>query len=140
MLLYGTKEIFDLFVDPVAQSGATIAAGAGVIATVRISQEADFVAEKMVFIVSAAAGTPFFTVQIFDNATNRALSNIAVRAELIAGTAQLPRLMKPRLFRRNSDISFVFTNTSGVTITALQMGFSGYKIFDPNALNLNNSQ
>ena len=132
-------EMFDLAVDPVAQSGAAIPASGTIIATVRISQEADFVAEKIVADFLPTASN--FTVQIFDNATNRALSNIALRIANLAGTAQRPRIIKPRLFRRNSDISFVFANLSAVaTITALQLTFSGYKVFDPNSLNLNNPQ
>lgn len=131
-------EVFDLAVDPVQQSGANIAAGASVIATVRISQEADFVEEKRMVAISPS--TALFTVQIFDNATNRALSNVALRGENAAGTAQRPRLVKPRLYRRNSDISLVFTNVGAVTITALQWLFSGFKIFSPDALNLNNPQ
>lgn len=131
-------EIFDLAVDPVAQSGAPIAVGGSVIATVRISQEADFVAEKIVADTMPLGSQ--FTVQIFDNATNRALSNIPLRVANAAGTAQRPRIIKPRLFRRNSDISFLFTNVDTAPITALQLVFNGYKIFDPNSLNLNNPQ
>lgn len=131
-------EVFDLAVDPVAQSGASIPVGGSVIATVRISQEADFVAEKIV-ADTAPLGSQF-TVQIFDNATNRALSNIPLRVANVAGTAQRPRIIKPRLFRRNSDISFLFTNIDTVPLTALQLVFEGYKVFDPNALNLNNPQ
>jgi hypothetical protein len=131
-------EIFDLAVDPIAQSGVPIAVGASVIATVRISQEADFVAEKIVADTNPLGVQ--FTVQIFDNATNRALSNIPLRVNNMAGTAQRPRIIKPRLFRRNSDISFLFTNIDTVPVTALQLVFNGYKIFDPNALNLNNPQ
>ena len=138
-------EVFDLAVDPIAQSGANLAAGATVIATVRISQEADFVAEKYTeFCVDTADQTDpddvSYRVQIFDNATNRALSNQAIRVSNLAGTAQRPRILKPRLFRRNSDISFVFTNVDANPITALQLVFSGFKIFDPNSLNLNNPQ
>jgi hypothetical protein len=131
-------EIFDLGVDPVAQSGAAIPIGGSVIATVRISQEADFVGEKYVSDTFPLGSQ--YTVQIFDNATNRALSNIPLRVSNIAGTAQRPRILKPRLFRRNSDISFLFTNIDTVPITALQFVIEGYKIFDPNALNLNNPQ
>ncbi len=136
-------ETFDLIVDPVAQSGAPIpaagVAGSTVIATVRISQEADFVAEKVVEDHEPSQSN--YTVQIFDNATNRALSNLPARVANVAGTAQRPRLWKPRLFRRNSDISLIFTNLDANNpITGLQFQFSGFKVFDPNALNLNNPQ
>jgi hypothetical protein len=131
-------EVFDLVVDPVAQSGAAIAAGAVVVATVRISQEADFVAEKWVFTAGPLGAG--FSVRIEDSSTGRALSNVAVDINNVAGTAQRPRILKPRLFRRNADVSVTFTNTSPAPITALQFVMSGYKIFDKNALNLNNPQ
>jgi hypothetical protein len=131
-------EIFDLVVDPVAQSGANIAAGGVVVATVRISQEADFVSEKWVFTVAPLGAV--FQVRITDNSTGRTLSNIPVDINNVAGTAQRPRILKPRMFRRNADVSFEFTNTSGAIITGLQFCMSGYKIFDKNALNLNNPQ
>lgn len=140
-------EIFDLSVDPIAQSGQNLAAGATVIATVRISQEADFVCEKIMdwTVDSADRVLPELVgwrLQIFDNATNRALSNIPVPRSSIAGTAQRPALWKPRLFRRNSDLSFVFTADAGNDnpITQLVVTMQGFKIFDPNALNLNNPQ
>ena len=131
-------EWFDLGLDPVAQSGAAIPAGATVIANVRITQEADFVAEAVV--ADAAPIGADFSVQVFDNATNRALSNVPIRVANLAGTAQRIRRIKPRLFRRNSDLTLTFTNTGVNPITALQWVFQGYKIFDANALNLNNPQ
>lgn len=131
-------EMFDLAVDPIAQGGIAIAVGATAIATVRIGQEADFVAEKIV-----ADHVPFaepYVVQIFDNATNRALSNIPIRNDNLVGTGERPRIIKPRLFRRNSDLSFVFTNVGVNPITVLQLVLCGYKIFDPCSLNLNRPQ
>lgn len=140
-------EYFELAVDPIAQSGGVIAAGASVIATFRVSQEADFVAEKILDVCEANnedtdLGPNAYRAQIFDNATNRALSNIPIPRGSLAGTAQRPALMKPRLFRRNSDISIVFTANANLahSLTALVLTFQGYKIFDPNALNLNNPQ
>jgi hypothetical protein len=140
-------EVFDLSVDPIASSGANMAAGATVIAVVRVSQEADFVCEKfMEFCVDTADQADpddvGYRVQIFDNATNRALSNIPIPRSIIAGTGQRPALIKPRLFRRNSDISFVFTADSqnANAINRLVFTMRGYKVFDPNALNLNNPQ
>lgn len=140
-------EYFELAVDPIAQGGANIAAGGTAIATVRVSQEADFVAEKvMEFCVDTAdQANPEdvgYRVQIFDNATNRALSNIPIPRSCIAGTAQRPALWKPRLFRRNSDLTLVFTadTQNANSIDRLVFVFQGYKIFDPNALNLNNPQ
>lgn len=137
-------EVFELAIDPIAQSGANLAAGGSVIATVRISQEADFVAEKLMdFCVdtndATAPETVGYRAQIFDNATNRALSNIPIPRACLAGTAQRPSLWKPRLFRRNSDISVVFTadTQNGAAINRLVLVFQGFKIFDPNALNLN---
>ena len=131
-------EVFDLINDPVAQSGAPIGIAAVQIGTVRISQDADFVAEKFVFSVLPLGAN--FQVRITDDGSGRNLSNIPVDINNVAGTAQRPRILKPRLFKRNGDVSIEFTNTSGAPITALQFVMSGYKIFNENALNLNNPQ
>ena len=140
-------EVFDLAIDVRAQNAANIAPGATAIATVRISQEADFVAEKVMDFCSDTANlltpeTVGYRVQVFDNATNRALSNIPLPRSVFAGTAQRPALMKPRLFRRNSDLTFVVTAdpTNANAINRLVIMIRGFKIFDPNSLNLNNPQ
>lgn len=140
-------EYFELAVDPIAQSGQTIAPGASAIATFRVSQEADFVAEKIMDICNiddedTDTGPNSYRAQIFDNATNRALSNIPLPRGALCGTASRPALIKPRLFRRNSDITIVFTANANNSdpITALVFVFQGFKIFDANALNLNNPQ
>jgi len=132
-------EAFDLEFDPIAASGGNLTAAVSPLATtVRVSQEADFVAEKLVESHTPAAST--YSVRIFDNGTNRALSNGPILNASIAGTAQRPRIWKPRLFRRNSDIQIDFALVAGADITQLEFVMSGYKIFDKNALNLNNPQ
>lgn len=141
-------EVFFLAVDAIAAAaGAALAAGATRIVSLRISQEADFVVEKIMEFSAddADAVTPQaagYRVQIFDNATNRALSNLPVPKSCAAGTAQRPMLIKPRLFRRNSDVSLIFTadTFNAAALDRLFFVMMGYKIFDPNALNLNSPQ
>lgn len=128
-------EPFWYAVDPTVGGTVPLGAAATTTSPIQITQEADFIAEKITGFVAPVGGT--FTLLITDNATSRQLSNQAIVSTAIIGTAERPAIMKPRLFRRNSAVQFTFTNISGAAITRLQVVLVGYKIYDRNALNLN---
>ena len=128
-------EPFDGAVDPTNGGVLPIAAGATANVNLLITQEADFVVEKLTADVTPIGA--LFTYQMTDTSTGRVLSNQPIISVNGLGTAQRPRLWKPRLFRRNSTIQFIIVNISLAPITRLQICLSGYKIFDRNALNLN---
>jgi len=114
-------------------------------ATIQISQEADFIASRLVYIGVTAAGVimppqtatgPSVTCLITDGATDRQLSNVQLHLDTMGGTgSRSVPWVKNRLFRRNSTINFAFTNRQAVA-TTLWLTLWGYKIYDQNALDL----
>lgn len=127
------------------QGFVDLAATIGDLATanIEITQEADFVATRFTAVsVNPANGVPFavdtqsFRVNVRDGSTDRNLMNNQVHIENLAGNARrsVP-YTKNRLFRRNSNIAFDFTNQIA-TATRIFLTIWGYKIFDEAALDL----
>lgn len=116
------------------------------VATIEITQEADFVASRILHVALnpatgailpyQVAGGPSYIVQMTDGGSDRTLQNFQLHVDTIAGTAQrsVP-FPKNRLFRRNSTISFVYTNQQAVA-TQVWMAILGYKIYDEASLDL----
>lgn len=131
---FGIKSNGGNFVDLTAVIGNT---GIG---TIRVSQEADFVATRVLAAainpVSGVPLTPSYTCKIVDGGSDREIMNNEIHVDTLAGTAQrsVP-FTKNRLFRRNSDVTFSFTNLQAVA-TRILMVVQGYKIFDEAALDL----
>ena len=131
---FNTEPFYNAF-DPTVGGTIPVPVAGTVQGALAITQEADFVAEKLTFEVVPLGA--LFTVLIEDASSNRQLMNQPLISNNLLGTAQRPALWKPRLFRRNSNILMTILNISGVPITRLQIVFCGYKIFDPRALDLN---
>jgi hypothetical protein len=131
---FGLKSSAGNFVDLTAAIGVT---GIG---TLRVSQEADFVATRVLAAavnpVSGVPLTPSYTCKIVDGGSDREIMNQEIHVDTLAGTAQrsVP-FTKNRLFRRNSDVTFTFSNQQAVA-TRIFMLVQGYKIFDEAALDL----
>lgn len=110
-------------------------------ASVKISQEADFVATRFLTeSVNPSTGVvladPSWTVLVTDGGSDRQLSPTPLHRTTIAGTAQrsVP-FTKNRLFKRNSQVKFTFRNLTAVA-TRIFFAVQGYKIFDEEALDL----
>jgi hypothetical protein len=81
----------------------------GVIATVIIDNDADFLCDRF-----EASSTGLFSVTLLDRFRSRPFSTAPVNGELIAGTAQLPLwLPNPFLIRKNAVIQGTFNDRSG---------------------------
>lgn len=126
-----------------------LAAGAtNVPATMTIGQEADFIATGVVAYVadSATPETPVpnaIRFSIRDGSTGRFFqrqsNHISVLGETVAGASAGSRpwfLPKPRIFSRNSQVTWILTNLLGGTALNVDIAFVGYKIFDIDALDL----
>ncbi len=109
-------------------------------ADIVITQESDFVATRILAItLNPATGVPIvgsWTANIRDGSTDRNLMNFQTHESNLVGTAQrsVP-FTKNRLFRRNSNISFEFTQRQAVA-SRIFLTIQGYKIFDEAALDL----
>jgi hypothetical protein len=118
--------------------------GSQVQGTVNITQEADFVLQKIMQVTYDATtgvpdANPSWEAQIYDGSTDRALQNAPIHVSNLAGTAQRPLIVpKNRLFRRNSTIRADFTQIEdpGANDQIIQLNFLGYKVFDADALDL----
>ena len=139
------------------RTAATPAIGTILTGTIRITQEADFVATKIMCNARAeatgiiigmsnantgAAGdlpdAPFLLL-ISDGSSDRQLSNEAVDAALAFGTyGGLPSVLsRPRLFARNANVALQFTTLKlPAAAWDLRVVFAGWKIYDAKALDL----
>lgn len=76
---------------------------------------------------------PLVTVQMNDSGSQRNLFSIAPPLMAIAGDGKrLGRLIRPRLFRANSSISFIFTSLEpggGTTYSHVYLLLHGYRKF-----------
>jgi hypothetical protein len=120
-----------------------LAAAIGSVAqgTIRITQEADFVATRfMQQCVNSSTGaminTASYVARVTDGGSDRDQMNVPIHVNCLCGFAQLsvPH-SKNRLYRRNSTITVRFTN---LTATAYRIYFAiwGYKVYDEAALDL----
>lgn len=128
-------EHYDLVVDPLTISNISqIDIGATIVPTITMPQDSHFVAEKIMHDTAPTDATGVWTIVMTDSANDRALSNRPVRRDNFAGTALRPRLIKPKLFKAKSTISFSIVGGTAA-ITTIQIVFSGYKILNLEALN-----
>lgn len=117
-------------------------------AEIPITQEADFVADRVLHVAlnpaSGAilpyqvAGGPSYTMQIRDGGSDRQLMNFFLHVDTVAGSAQRADgalFPKRRVFRRNSTIFFDFIQQQTVA-TRIFMIIGGYKIYDEASLDL----
>jgi hypothetical protein len=138
---YGIRSTFgDGFVD--------LAGGVGAIAAaeIPITQEADFIADRLLYVgvnpASGAilpyqvAGGPSLTLTMRDGGSDRVLTNFQLHVDTMAGSIQRSTpFPKRRVFRRNSTIFFDFTNLQAVA-TRVFVAILGYKIYDEASLDL----
>lgn len=117
--------------------------GDGATDTVTITQEADFVATKIMQVTlddttGVIDADPSWEATLKDGSTDRELMNEPVHVSDLAGTAQRPLIApKNRLFRRNSAIKSTWSQLKAPANPQLiSLFFFGYKIFDEAALNL----
>lgn len=133
-----TSELFDYSCDSREQYGSNMAAGVTFTSTIQITQEAFFVAEKLVYFATLSSGTLYLRTKIIINGTDRQLSNREIEVSQMWGTAQRPRIIKPLVIPPKSTITIQGTVLSGSgTIDRLEFTLSGYKVFtDMRSLNL----
>lgn len=92
--------------------------------SVRITQEADFVANAVV-----GASTGDFTVLFRQDSSGRQFSNIPVQSSALLGTAQRPGyFQKPWYLPANTTATFDLTDLSNASNT-LYFYLAGYKIY-----------
>jgi hypothetical protein len=115
--------------------------------TMTVGQEADFVATAVVAYVAttAAPTTPtpnILRFSIRDGSTGRDFSrqslHISFLGETVGGASAGSRplfLTKPRIFSRNSQVTWRLTNLTA-TPSNVDIAFFGYKVFDVDALDL----
>jgi len=122
------------------------AVGAQGAAVINVSQEADFVATRVLAIsVVTATGVimppqtvigPSYSLVITDGGSDRQLMNVPIHNEVVEGTGQRSTpLTKNRLFRRNSSINFALVNLQAIA-TQTWIALMGYKIYDEKSLDL----
>lgn len=122
------------------------AVGAVIQAEIPITQEADFVADRLLyaavnpasgaFLPYQVAGGPSFTLNIRDGGSDRVLTNFELHVETMAGSIQRSTpFPKRRVFRRNSTVFFNLTNLQAVA-TRVFIAVLGYKIYDEASLDL----
>lgn len=120
--------------------GANLAAGGSSNPTLQIDSGTDFylIALSYQAQVSAAGGltestnpVPLVTVQINDSGSTRNLFNMAVPIGAVAGDGKRPgRLIRPRVFRALSTVTFTFTSLEPSTVYShLFLVLWGYRKF-----------
>lgn len=129
------------FIYGTAEAGFTLLAAAGSVISmpINISQEADFIATKMVqsFIKTAVADT--WSVEFITSDTSRQLQNTPIPQDSFFGTAQLPGIFSmPRILWRNTTVTFRITReVVAAGNSTIWIALWGYKIFyDLSNLNL----
>lgn len=124
--------------------GATI--GATVTGTIKIGQDADFIASNVhmialttstgVIMPPQTTGGPSFSALIRNLGTDRQWMNVDSHGECLFGTGQRSvHMTKNWLIRRNSEIQIKLNNLQAVA-TQVWISLWGYKILDPKAQDL----
>lgn len=128
-------EWFDLVLDPLTiLNASSIAANATVYPTITIAADSHLVVEKWMHDTSPSDSTGVWAIKVNDGGNDRDLSNRPVRRDNFAGTALRPALIKPKLFKAKSTLTFTITGGTAA-ITILQIVGRGYKILNLDALN-----
>jgi hypothetical protein len=111
-------------------------------AQINITQEADFVAVRSLFVgVDPVAGTVLanscLSIQMKDGGSDRDLQNVPIHILTHSGVAPVfsAPFAKNRLFRRNSTITCTFINQTAVA-TRVWFALWGYKVYDQASLDL----
>lgn len=153
---YSKNNEFYIYEASVTTKSSNAAVGDTFTTSIRMTQEADFVCTRIQANARVAStgiliGTSHatggaagdmpdapFTLKITDGSTDRQLMNTNVDAALFCGTlGGLPGVMpKPRLFARNSTLSFEFGALKALTSIKLRVQLIGWKIYDVEALDL----
>jgi hypothetical protein len=95
----------------------------GVLATVTIDNDADFLCDRFV-----ASSTGLFSLTLLDKFRSRPFSTGAINAENFAGTAQLPLwLPNPFVIRKNAVMQGTFNDRSAANNT-IQFALIGRKL------------
>lgn len=150
---YGLRDIADSegnipdsrkehFIYSTEEAGVTLATAAGSTAllTIQISQEADFIATKVVEASVKGAATNTWSAEWLTADTQRQLQNTPVPHDSFFGTAQLPSILSmPRILWRNTTVQFRLTRevAGSVGSDKIWVSLFGYKVFyDLSNLNL----
>jgi hypothetical protein len=122
------------FIYGTAEAGSSLAVAAGTVISmpINISQEADFVATKIVqsHVKGNAANT--WSVEFITSDTSRQLQNTPIPQDSFFGTAQLPGIFSmPRILWRNTTVQFRITREVVGTVGAdlIWIAMWGYKVF-----------
>lgn len=117
----------------------SLASGASSTVVVSIEANSDFVWLKSSYNCSIAGAAytessrpiPLIDVTITDSGSGRNLQSSAIPLSSIAGHEGLPfNLPVPRIFQRNSNVTFTFTNNdAAVTYVNTTLTLAGYKKF-----------
>jgi hypothetical protein len=137
------EEVYFYTLDPNGFVALPNAVGGQIVGNVRITQEADFVATRIMQQGVRAdngqlTGTSSWTAAITESGSDRQMSNQPIHLNCLCGWAQqcVP-FPKNKLFRRNSTLTITFVNTwAPGFITNIYLAIWGYKIYDEAALNL----
>lgn len=113
----------------------TLAASIGTQATGSFTMDTDSWFELWYFVASSSLDADDdvipnnFTIQISQQASGRALSNVTIPARMIT-SPQNPfmRQMRPVVFAPTTTIQFVATNTVA-SANVVTFGFAGYKLY-----------
>jgi hypothetical protein len=111
-------------------------------ASINITQEADFVGVRTMFmgtdpVTGVIIGNLSFSVKMKDGGSDRDMQNVPLHIDTHSGVAPAfsAPFAKNRLFRRNSTITCQFTNLQAVA-TRVWFCLWGYKVYDQAALDL----
>jgi hypothetical protein len=136
------EEEYKYGLNPIGYVDLTAVIGNQQNAQINITQEADFVAVRSLFVgVDPVAGTVLanscFTAQLKDGGSDRDLQNVPIHILTHSGVAPVfsAPFAKNRLFRRNSTITCTFTNQTAVA-TRVWFCLWGYKVYDQASLDL----
>ena len=145
---YHQNQEFYIYTTTTSPISLAAAVGSTAQGTVEITQEADFVATKIISFARDATdpdagantegttGQPF-EVRLIDGSTDRQMMNNFQHSLNVVGTAQRPGILpKARLFTRNSNITVEFRSLGTPQITEIFFALWGYKIYDLAALDL----
>lgn len=118
----------------------SIAAGQTISSSIQIEADSSFeILKRMAYFIINGVATssvmlatqiPYVTVQLTDTGSGRNLFNTPVLLSNGFGNAQFPFIMQQtKVFSARSVIAVTLSNLGAVDIDALQLAFSGRKIF-----------
>jgi hypothetical protein len=114
-------------------SVASLAAAASTSTTIAIEADSNFWLQKLTFNAVVGANganlpTPNVLILITDTGSGRQLMNATIAVPALFGNGTLPFILpNPRLFRRNSTISFAWTSFEAAQAVSCRLDLIGYK-------------